>query len=344
MRKSMIIGCLLLIAPTAECDSWAGESRTEIRADLILEKFDVATGGNLLQIPVRIGENDRRFIVDTGASLTVLDVADCDGERLAAVRAHTPSADVTLNLHTPPEAWIGNLPLRPLPCVGGYDLKRLSRGLEQSIDGILGMDFLSRYVVHINFDEGKLLFLKSLPENAGESMPLACDLESGLPWVFAEPSSGATLPFLVDTGACTSFSGALGSPALKQVAKRRALPVAGSDDFVDLSGSSSKKLYSGDLLRMGSFAVKEPVFVEVAVASSLDLGFWSRFVVTFDFPKNKLYVRKGKQYSRPERQSVGVISTSIKCDTESLSKLSKRALQGFAPDPALSRFDIRRPD
>jgi hypothetical protein len=74
--------------------------------------------------------------------------------------------------------------------------------------------------------------------------------------------------------------------------------------------------------------------------SSLDLGFWSRFVVTFDFPKNKLYVRKGKQYSRPERQSVGVMSTSIKCDTASLSKLSKRAPHGFAPDPALSRFEI----
>jgi hypothetical protein len=293
---------------------------------------------------VRIGEYDHRFVVDTGASFTLLDVAHCGGERLGAIRVFTPSADVSLNLHTPPEAWIGKLPLGPVPCVGGYDLTRLSREFGQSIDGILGMDFLSRYVVHIDFDEGKLFFLKSVPENAGESMPLACDLESGLPWVFAEPSSGATLPFLVDTGACTSFSGSLGGPGLKHVAKRRALPVAGFDDFVDLSGTSSKKLYSGDLLRMGSFAVKEPVFVKVAVASSLDLGFWSRFVVTFDFPKNKLYVRRGKQYSRPERQSVGVISTSIKCDTESLSKLSKRALQGFAPDPALSRFDIRRPD
>jgi hypothetical protein len=175
-------------------------------------------------------------------------------------------------------------------------------------------------------------------------MPLACDLESGLPWVFAEPSSGATLPFLVDTGACTSFSGALGGSGLKHLAKRGTLPVAGSHEFADLSGTSSKKLYSGALLRMGPFAVNGPIFVEVAVASSLDLGFWSRFVVTFDFPKNKLYLRKGKQYGRPERQSVGVISTSIKCDTESLSKLSKRALQGFAPDPALSRFDIRRPE
>ena len=54
MRRSMIIGCLLLIASTAVCGSWAGESRAEIRADLILEKFDVATGGHLLRIPVRI--------------------------------------------------------------------------------------------------------------------------------------------------------------------------------------------------------------------------------------------------------------------------------------------------
>jgi gag-polyprotein putative aspartyl protease len=344
MRNSMIIGCLFLTATTALCDSWAGESRPEIRADLILEKFDVATGGNLLQIPVRIGEFDHHFVVDTGASLTVLDVAACTGERLGSVCAKTPTGDVSLTLHTAPEVRIGNLRLGPLPFVGGYNLKRLSREAGQSMDGILGMDFLSRHVVHIDFDEGKLLFLKSHPENAGEPMPLACDLESGCPWVFAEPSFGATLPFLVDTGACTSFSGALGGPGLRHLTKRRTLPVAGSYDFMDASGISRSKLFSGDLLRMGSFSVNEPLFHEVAVASSLDLGFWSRFVVTFDFPKNKLYLRKGKQYSRPERQFAGIISTSIKCDTESLSKLSKRESQGFAPDPAPSRFDIRRPE
>jgi hypothetical protein len=66
VRKSMIIGCLFLTA-VGSGDTRAGESRAEIRADLILEKFDVATGGDLLQIPVRIGEYDHRFVVDTGA-------------------------------------------------------------------------------------------------------------------------------------------------------------------------------------------------------------------------------------------------------------------------------------
>jgi hypothetical protein len=69
---------------------------------LILEKFDVATGANLLQIPVRIREDDHRFVVDTGASFTILDIAHCAGERLAVIRVGTPTADVSLNLYTAP--------------------------------------------------------------------------------------------------------------------------------------------------------------------------------------------------------------------------------------------------
>ena len=74
----------------------AGEPRPEIPARLVLERFDVARGGDCLLVPVRIAGKDRRFVVDTGSSLTVLDFSLCPRERMAVMRVKTSGGDIDL--------------------------------------------------------------------------------------------------------------------------------------------------------------------------------------------------------------------------------------------------------
>jgi Aspartyl protease len=300
--KSITNAALLIAAIATAMGTRAGEPRPQIPAELVLERFSVAKAGDCLLLPVRIDGKHRAFVFDTGSTYTLLDTALCRGERIAAVRVKGTGGDIDVNLYPPPDARIGSLPLGPLAFVGGYDLKRLGQEVGYPIEGILGMDFLFSHVVHIDFDTGLLLFLKSVPKDSGESIEVACDPTSGLPFVIGEHSRGETLPFLVDTGNVLPYSGSLVSSEAKRMARAHGLRELGADSAVNLSGTSRRQLHRGELLKLGTFSVKEPLFCEARSKSALGLGFWSRFIVTFDFPKRKVYLREGNGYNRPDRQ------------------------------------------
>jgi hypothetical protein len=63
--KHIINAALLIAADTTPGGDWAGEPRPEIPPELVLERFNVAKGGDCLLVPVRIGGKDRQFVVDT---------------------------------------------------------------------------------------------------------------------------------------------------------------------------------------------------------------------------------------------------------------------------------------
>ena len=65
-----------------------------------------------------------------------------------------------------------------------------------------------------------------------------------------------------------------------------------------LTGSNSHRLFQGGALNIGGFAVRAPIFHESygVTPNRLGLAFWSRFVVTFDFPERKVYLRKSSTF------------------------------------------------
>lgn len=205
-----------------------------------------------------------------------------------------------------PTRRIGSLPLGPLAVVGGYDLKPLSQAAGYPIDGILGIDFLSKHVVRIDLDRGLLLLLKSVPANSGNPIGIACDPTSGLPLVIGELGRGETTFFVIDTGDGRRYSGSLMSVGPKNQASRHGFQGAGTDDVLNLAGTSKRQLYRGEVIKLGEFSLHSPLFSGAEDHNSLGLGFWSRFVVTFDFPNRRVYLRKGAGYCRPERADVSV--------------------------------------
>ncbi len=60
----------------------------------------------------------------------------------------------------------------------------------------------------------------------------------------------------------------------------------------------SSPVYQVSLLALAGYAVKDPVFSQIPEMNHLSLAFWSRFIVTFDFPGQALYLKRGECYTR----------------------------------------------
>jgi hypothetical protein len=278
------------------------ESAKEIPSALVLERFAVAKNGDGLMVPVRVGKRDYLFEVDTGATITVFDVSIPLGEPVDVVSVDGAEGKVLVKLYHPPEARVGRSSLGPLDAVAGMDLSSLREVLGRPIRGILGMDFLGRYVVHIDIERGELLLLKSAPNDAGVELPISW-APGDHPFVVGEAGAGERVSFVIDTGATGLDSGSLGVGEIQSLVRKGQFREIADVMHETISGTNSRKLFQGRLLSLGDFAVPSPIFSESFgwPPNKLGMRFWSRFVATFDFPGHKVYVRKSARFTSPDR-------------------------------------------
>src|SRR5262249_35299249 len=92
------------------CKSFGVDRYRQPRAPLASIKFDPDCDGVL--IPVRIGNRDYQFVLDTGATASVFDerLQSLMGSRVDSVHADTPNGgEVSVNLYNPPDAHVGSL-------------------------------------------------------------------------------------------------------------------------------------------------------------------------------------------------------------------------------------------
>lgn len=298
------IRLLFFLTITLSADVGADEPPVKIPATLVLQRFKVAKGGDILLIPIRVEGKDRMFVVDTGFACTAFDSPLLHGKPRGEYRVRTPQGVSEKPLYDAPEASVGHLPFRTRTgtsaSVLAIDMKPLREAFGYPIEGILGLDFLGKYVLHINFDAGELLFLEAAPVNAGEEIPLTLD-EGKTAIVSVGLKEGDKVPFIIDTGGQT-----IGAAGYVEILKARDLARKGELRWVDSArsgtagGEFTSQVYRGERITLGGFSVNEPLLIEAPQTSILGLGFWSRFIVTIDFPKGKLFLRKGACYDRPE--------------------------------------------
>jgi predicted aspartyl protease len=342
---------LLLLAVFGSIDGARAEGPgVTIPPELILQRFAVNKGGDALLVPVKIAGKDRLFVVDTGCTTTVVEESLPLGEPQRVVTADTPAGKVNVRLYRVPEASVGGLPLG-VDEVMGVDLKWIRELFGYPIEGILGMDFLGRYVVHIDFDRGELLLLKSVPKDSGEVVPIRSN-SGGLPELKAWISPQQDVQFLIDTGWISHDSGKMERGSLSQSGD---FEKVGSSLSETASGTHASSEFRGKRISLGGFSVDQPIFDESPTMSLLGLGFWSRFVVTFDFPNQNMYLRKGKGYERPDlrdlsglhllrRDGAVVVHSVDKGSTGSLAGLQagdKLLILGSSRADETSLFDLK---
>jgi hypothetical protein len=244
-------------------------------------------------------------VVDTGSPMTILDksleprLGPCLGtETLLNFGARYEASD-----YAAPRLYLGNTPLVTDSNVLTCDLlKRMSAETDRPLRGILGMDCLQHYCIQLDFRAGRMRFLDSArvkPARLGQAFPLTFSSAGNSHARWIRPFIRHTglvgeqdVDLLIDTGA--NWDSAL-EPELfrRQVREQRlrqneeATP-APEPNSISLpqcvwNGAAYTNLWLGNGADSADRTRGENL---------LGLRFLARHLVTFDFPRRTMYLKR----------------------------------------------------
>jgi hypothetical protein len=166
------------------------------------------------------------------------------------------------------------------------------------IYGVIGMDILRSCRVQIDFDEGRLKFLESLPADRsllGESIAMPTGA-GGTPQLVGRIGTDQAVRFVIDTGAQgNSLDAALFDELVDEQLIQPGRSFASLTIVGELRGQRGKL----DSLTVGSFT-QRGLRVSRINLNSVGLRYFSRYQVTFDFPGERLFLKRGAAYGRAE--------------------------------------------
>lgn len=317
-----VLLCLLLCSVSA-----FGQSTSEHVGFKLLNKREVARFpfrqiNNLIVIPV-ILENKLplHFILDTGVRTTILtdrvysDLLDINYIREYTIRGAGSSQSI--------EAYVASEVSLSMPGVDGKNLSlfvlkedylKLSSQLGVQVDGILGYEFFSHFVVKIDYQQEIIsIYLPGTYKPGRVYKKMALELEKTKPYILCqveekEGSGKKSLRLMLDTGASHSLLLHQDSDSM-----RFELPEK------TLFGSLGRGL-GGEVMgyvgRIHQLRIKDFYFDHVLASFPVDSSYgnvseWNsrggtiggnilnRFVVVFDYPGEAVYFKKGKGFRSP---------------------------------------------
>lgn len=299
-RLSVVSFCILLLA--CKCAAKPQKSSEGFTKQKILAEFTIARGGDPILLPVKFQGKEHLFVLDTGCSYTVFDTSlrpELGNPIRTGGTILTLGATIPGQLFDAPKASLGHLNLQDCGQVTCADLKMLSAVEGQRISGLIGMNFLKKYVVQIDSDKGKLLFLKP---RAGKNPQWGQTLEIeyhpvGLPFISGIILNDIKVDFVIDTGA--NVTAALHYLIFKKIISEKKIRTS-ETLFATAGGTIRMREARIGSFSIGSFRYKDLIFGD-GNSSYLGLAFFSRHLVTFDFPNNKLYLKKGKNFKKVDQ-------------------------------------------
>jgi hypothetical protein len=292
----------------------------------VLAQFKIERNAEEILLPVELEGKEYLFKLDTGSSATLFDISLKHKLRKpkGTVKAQTRAGTIDFELFDAPKAFLGPLSLKDCRTVGVVDLEPASSALERKHHGVIGMNFLKKHVVQVDFDKGMVSFLKSKSDKGifsflwpsknkhpewGQQISIRYESGSGIARIKAEVYY-TKVDFTIDTG-------------YVHVVGRRDLPIAHSTG--ELESSVFKKLRSRiqfdpkqltvttgkgktasdfnkaaavSRFSIGALEYEDVIFHE-SDKSVLGINFLSRHLVTFDFPNRKMYLKKGPYFDNP---------------------------------------------
>jgi hypothetical protein len=291
MADHIRVLCLVLLLPLLPLAS------ASPAGDDVLEEFDIGRDAGPIVVPVTIQGKRYPFVVDTASSHSVFDTSlrPCLCNPVKAQHILTPAGLKQFAFAIPPDTFVGRLPLCKTAPVLVHDLQRLRETAGLDIKGFLGMDFLSQYVVRIDFDRGRLALLRAVGRDAGH--PLAIKRVQGTPRVEADVmGAGPAVWFLIDTADFGSDSGRLTEGTFGLLKDFGKLTPAGESRAETGGGVMEVKQGRLECIKIGPFEHRGLCFGTTKDTEALGLGFWARYTVTFDFPANTMYLRANMRH------------------------------------------------
>jgi hypothetical protein len=211
------------------------------------------------------------FGVDTGAAGTILDksLQSKLGKRLGAITLSGWRGKTDSDLYAAPKLYLGNVRLMTDKKVAVSDFQWQSAITGRPVMGILGMDCLKHYCIQLDFESGKMRFLDPGKVDSGT-------LGNVFPIVFK-----GNCPFIHH-------------PSFTAQNSSRALIDLGCvfDGFVEQSAVKGKNLDTVHLQKCNWSGETYSNLVVAGGANVVGLRFLARHLVTLDFPKQTMYLKK----------------------------------------------------
>lgn len=281
--------------------------------------------GNSLFLQARInGSKPCWFILDTGAAVTVLNVATVQalglkegaGGTLHGAGGHEQSTQikgVTLELGG---ARLENLNVAALP------LAQFENAGGRVVDGILGVEFFNRYVVEIDYESQQLAIHEPagyVYAGRGESLPL--NIKHNHPHVRAQLKLPGRAPFegefVIDAGA--SMPLILLPSFTERHGLRDSLPATYTVYGRGVGGEIQLPVGRAESVRIGGFTLTQPVtafpstgtFGGEGLAGNIGTAILRRFKVVFDYSRKRVYLEPAKNFSDPfefDTSGLGLVS------------------------------------
>lgn len=268
----------------------------------ILE-FDVGAEGDFLLLPVTIDRQEYPFLVNTGLPVTVIDETlkkKFDLHKLdpppGASRVGT-RRDRYASLH----AALGSLRLEFPDGVESGDYESMRQGLDIEFFGEIGMDVLAPYIVQIDFDQGKLRFLQSLPPGPGEAVKTRQPGdENRVPTVLVVLAGQPAQKFIISTARGGNSLDANPDLLAKLEETGKATNLT-KERGVQRTGTTRFDAFRIASAQLGGNK-SEGLICNSSEQNGLGLSYLARFVVTFDFPRGKMFLKKGGRFAEPDGQ------------------------------------------
>jgi hypothetical protein len=286
--------CGLLLISTASIV--AAADRKPIKS---IAEFEVAPDGDFVMLPVIIEQREFRFLVCTGLSTTTIDRALCEELALKEIAA---ASDQHLRSGKPRYQLNGRIGTQVLALPDGVetaDYEPMRAGLDVNFHGELGMDFLRRYIVQIDFESGILRLCNSLPKGIGEGIKVVQPgQEHIVPTVQLLVGGEKPQRFHISTGLAGS-SLQIEKKLFDQWKDRGKAFALFDEREYSRFGSRMQETGRLESVQLGSFR-PEGLIVCTGERNLVGLSFLSRFLVTFDFAAGKMYLKKGAQFDRAD--------------------------------------------
>jgi predicted aspartyl protease/tetratricopeptide (TPR) repeat protein len=294
--------------------------------------------GNEILVKVRINNGpEQKFILDTGASQSVLDKSAAQAlgpYPVSTFSVTSGSKAVPLSYTKVSSLALGDIMLNEIPVL----ITDLSK-VQDHPAGLIGANILRRFAVTIDYDNKKLLLAD--PKNVSVApgsitLPTMPVFGATALVVNGELNGKNKLNFLVDTGA--SFNN-LPSSTAKDLHTGPLMPVG------QIYGLDQQKLDIGsvklDSLKIGTLNITSPVFMVApdesnsATAGLFTAGamgilgnpIWSQFVTTIDYRNDRLILE-----SPPGREKIVQYS-------EQLDKIDRQYMKTREIDEAIKSYE-----
>ena len=295
-------------------------------APTVLAQFPIPEAGDPILLPVSFEGREYLFKLDTASSHTVFDTSLKDklGKAIKAVKVKTAAGPIKGELFHAPDAFLGPLNLKDCRRIGVIDIDPGSPVGQKKYHGIIGMNFLKKYVVQIDSDEGLLSFLEPEPDRGifsflwpktkkhsdwGQEIRIEHKLLSPIPYIKGSVD-GKKVTFMVDTGyvfhidspnlPVSDTTGELEARIFKMSPSKIQYETTRTHRIPGKAGTSSQSTSSAAFARfsIGTLQYKDVIF-DQSQKSVLGMPFLSRHLVTFDFPNHRMYLKKNEHFDKP---------------------------------------------